>query len=72
MQEVNILYGVTAVVVVALVVWVLAVLATAKEPWGRTVRHVEAPPLPDEPPLVEAPIDSPSVSATEDKPHGPS
>lgn len=35
MPEANALYTVTAVVVAALVVWVLAVLKTAKEPWAR-------------------------------------
>jgi hypothetical protein len=37
MPEANVLYGVTAAVVMGLVVWVLLVLKTAKEPWARDV-----------------------------------
>ena len=35
MPEANVLYSVTAAVIVGLVVWVLFVLKTAKEPWAR-------------------------------------
>ena len=35
MPEANVLYSVTAVVVVGLVAWVAVVLKTAKEPWSR-------------------------------------
>lgn len=35
MPEASVLYAVTSVVVVGLVVWVLIVLKTAKEPWVR-------------------------------------
>ena len=35
MPEANVLYSVTAVVVVGLVAWVAFVLKTAKEPWSR-------------------------------------
>lgn len=35
MPEANVLYGVTGVVVAGLVVWVAAVLKTAKQPWAR-------------------------------------
>lgn len=35
MPEATVLYSVTAVVVAGLVVWVAAVLRTAKEPWAR-------------------------------------
>ncbi|OJY29930.1 MAG: hypothetical protein BGO98_49915 [Myxococcales bacterium 68-20] len=37
MPEANVLYSVTAVVVAGLIVWVAAVLKTAKEPWNRAV-----------------------------------
>jgi cytoskeletal protein RodZ len=35
MPEANVLYSVTAVVVLGLVAWVAVVLKTAKEPWAR-------------------------------------
>jgi hypothetical protein len=35
MPEANVLYSVTAVVVLGLIVWVVVVLRTAKEPWVR-------------------------------------
>lgn len=41
MPEATVLYSVTAVVIAALVLWVAAVLKTAKEPWAR-----EPPPKP--------------------------
>lgn len=37
MPEATVLYSVTAVVVAGLIVWVAAVLKTAKEPWIRAV-----------------------------------
>jgi hypothetical protein len=41
MPEANVLYGVTAAVVIGLIVWVLLVLKTAKEPWARDVVPTE-------------------------------
>lgn len=38
MPEATVLYSVTAVVIAALVLWVAAVLKTAKEPWAREPR----------------------------------
>ncbi|MCL2725043.1 MAG: hypothetical protein FWD69_11465 [Polyangiaceae bacterium] len=43
MPEVNVLVAVTAVVVVGLVVWVAAVLLTAKEPWARPATPAPKP-----------------------------
>ena len=37
MPEATVLYSVTAVVIAGLIVWVAAVLKTAKEPWIRAV-----------------------------------
>jgi hypothetical protein len=37
MPEANVLYSVTAAVVVGLVAWVAVVLKSAKEPWARVV-----------------------------------
>ena len=37
MPEATVLYSVTAVVVVGLVIWVLVVLKTAKQPWARAI-----------------------------------
>ena len=37
MPEANVLYSVTAAVVLGLVTWVAVVLKTAKEPWAREV-----------------------------------
>lgn len=37
MPETNVLYSVTAAVVVGLVAWVAVVLKSAKEPWARAV-----------------------------------
>ncbi len=37
MPEATVLYSVTAVVVAGLIVWVAAVLKTAKEPWIRAL-----------------------------------
>ncbi|MBX3185457.1 MAG: hypothetical protein KF819_00525 [Labilithrix sp.] len=42
MPEANVLYAVTAVVVLGLVAWVLVVLKTAKEPWARAVPQAAA------------------------------
>jgi hypothetical protein len=44
MPEATVLYSVTAMVIVALIVWVAVVLKTAKEPWGRAapVRVISA------------------------------
>jgi hypothetical protein len=55
MPEATVLYSVTAVVIAALVLWVAAVLKTAKEPWAR-----EPPPKPlaqqAEPSSTAAPV----------------
>lgn len=53
MPEANVLFSVTAVVVVGLIIWVLVVLKTAKEPWARTL------------PIAAAPGDAASNSADE-------
>lgn len=42
MPETNVLYSVTAAVVVGLVAWVAVVLKSAKEPWAREVPAVPA------------------------------
>ncbi|MBX3208201.1 MAG: hypothetical protein KF764_24350 [Labilithrix sp.] len=57
MPEATVLYSVTAVVVAGLVVWVLAVLKTAKEPWARA-----APPRSGELSRVEG---APDASAAD-------
>lgn len=44
MPEANVLYVVTAVVVAALVLWVAAVLRTAREPWARKAGAAQASP----------------------------
>jgi hypothetical protein len=49
MPEANVLYSVTAVVVVGLVAWVAVVLKTAKEPWSR-------PPVP-QPRTEDVPVE---------------
>ena len=49
MPEANVLYSVTAVVVVGLVAWVAFVLKTAKEPWSR-------PPVP-QPRTADVPVE---------------
>jgi hypothetical protein len=54
MPEANVLYTVTAVVVAGLVVWVAAVLKTAKEPWAR------AAPAPST--AAEGPASSPGAT----------
>ncbi len=55
MPEANVLYSVTAVVVVGLVAWVAVVLKNAKEPWARDV-----PPPPkdrgDDVPVTKDPL----------------
>jgi hypothetical protein len=64
MPEANALYSVTAVVVVALVIWVIVVLRTAKEPWTRgpiAVLPPDAPPV-DLTPAPSAPIDADSTA----------
>ena len=40
MPEANVLYSVTAAVVLGLITWVAVVLKTAKEPWAREVPQV--------------------------------
>lgn len=40
MPEANVLYSVTAAVVLGLVTWVAVVLKTAKEPWARELPQV--------------------------------
>ena len=41
MPEANVLYSVTAAVVLGLVTWVAVVLKTAKEPWARELPQAE-------------------------------
>ena len=53
MPEPNVLYSVTAAVVLGLVAWVAVVLKSAKEPWTRDVTP---------PPAVEPAADAPLVS----------
>ncbi len=54
MPEVNVLYAVTAAVLLGLVGWVVYVLASAKEPWAREVPAGASPPLADLPPVEPA------------------
>jgi hypothetical protein len=61
MPEATVLYSVTAAVVAGLVLWVVAVLKTAKEPWAREV--VEIVTTPAEP--VAATPEASAVIATE-------
>lgn len=64
MPEANVLYGVTAVVVVGLVAWVAFVLKTAREPWARA-ELAASPPAP--PASAEASAESAAREAkTED------
>ena len=50
MPEANVLYSVTAAVVVGLVAWVAVVLKSAKEPWARpTPKQVRGGDVPTEP-----------------------
>jgi len=55
MPEANVLYSVTAAVIVGLVVWVALVLKTAKEPWAR-------PALPSATRIEDVPLE-PEVKA---------
>jgi hypothetical protein len=58
MPETNVLYSVTAAVVVGLVAWVAVVLKNAKEPWARALAPApsaeRSPDVPMEPSLPEA------------------
>ena len=58
MPEANVLYSVTAAVVVGLVVWVAVVLKTAKEPWARPGI---AQPRTDDVPVEDAKADEPKA-----------
>ena len=53
MPEANVLYSVTAAVVVGLVVWVVFVLKTAKQPWARETPALARVDGPLEPVVVE-------------------
>lgn len=53
MPETNVLYSVTAAVVVGLVAWVAVVLKSAKEPWAR-----EVPPAPPREREADVPIEA--------------
>lgn len=65
MPEPNVLYSVTAAVVVGLVAWVAVVLKNAKEPWTRDV-----PPPPAVEPAADAPLvkDEPTEAVDSKKP----
>jgi hypothetical protein len=70
MPEATVLYLVTAVVVVGLIIWVAAVLKTAKEPWARAVvpQPSGAPPAgepEDDVPVVEPSKNPPVALASE-------
>jgi hypothetical protein len=62
MPEPNVLYTVTAVVVVGLVAWVAVTLKTAKEPWARPLPSAAVPA--PEPEKVEA-AEEPKAEASE-------
>ena len=64
MPEANVLYSVTAVVVVGLVAWVAVVLKTAKEPWSRP--GVAQPRTDDVP--VEPGVAEPAEAKADDEP----
>lgn len=66
MPEANILYTVTAVVVAALVVWVLAALKMAKEPWARPAAAAALERAPDVPVEKDEPVDK--VAKEEEEP----
>ena len=59
MLEANVLYSVTAAVVLGLVTWVAVVLKTAKEPWARELP--QAARVDDDVPL-EAPVSASAPS----------
>jgi hypothetical protein len=59
MPETNVLYSVTAAVVVGLAAWVAVVLKTSKEPWARATP-------PASPPLQSAEADVPVEGAAGD------
>lgn len=69
MPEATVLFSVTAVVVVALVVWVVVVLARAKQPWARAASPgpigpgLEADPGVDPAAVETVPATSPSPQA---------
>jgi hypothetical protein len=58
MPEANVLYSVTAAVIVGLVAWVAIVLKTAKEPWAR-------PALPNAVRIEDVPLEGNGVAITE-------
>ena len=58
MPEANVLYSVTAAVIVGLVAWVAIVLKTAKEPWAR-------PALPNAGRIEDVPLEGSGVAITE-------
>ncbi len=69
MPEAHVLYGITGVVVLGLVAWVVVVLRVAKEPWARPPA---AEPSGGTEPRTSAPVDadattsaSPIVAGTE-------
>jgi len=54
MPEATVLYSVTAMVVTGLVLWVGAVLRSAREPWARPLpQAIDVEPLPPVDPAVE-------------------
>ncbi len=58
MPEANVLYAVTAVVVLGLVAWVAFVLTTVKEPWARELGRPALAPTPA--PTGDVPVEPPS------------
>ncbi len=68
MPEAKLLFGVTALVILGLVAWVVAVLRAPREPWAR--EYVMPQPVPvEEPPLVgEAPAEPPVEKGAEAEP----
>jgi len=65
MPEANVLYSVTAAVVLGLVGWVAVVLKSAKEPWAR---HVPPPPPEDDVPVEPASKAAAAEPAADDEP----
>ena len=65
MPEPNVLYTVTAVVVVGLVAWVAVTLKTAKEPWARPLPSGAVPAPEPAPEKTEEPKAEASEKAAE-------
>jgi flagellar biosynthesis/type III secretory pathway protein FliH len=68
MPEANVLYSVTAAVIVGLVAWVALVLKTAKEPWARPpVASLRTEDVPVEGGAVVAPSEAKADAVAEAK-----